>query len=344
MQEWMLMGTKPVYNSGFENDEFNKYATDSFQELLDTSPVTNTVILYNNDLSESKEILCIVQGRTADTQLKSMERTLLFPIGTVKAGMYVFFENRYWIIDGYPGNNGIYEKVTAKLCQYNLKWQLSTGEIVERWVNLMSASKYDIGESGGSTIVLSSNNYTVLIGYDEKALELEGKRVFIDKRDTKPTKVFKLTRNDDVLYDYGEHGSVLSFICDKGELNTTEDNQELRVCNYHSPTTSPSPTDPPETDETAVLSATINGNSEIKYGYNRTYTVIFTDKNGNVVDNSDFTWNVVSGFEVAQTVDGQSIGLQVDDENALYESFTLQVLNIDGTVMAEMEITVVDGF
>lgn len=43
--------------------------------------------------------------------LKSMERIGLFSIGTVKAGMYVFFENRYWLIDGLPGTQGIYEKL-----------------------------------------------------------------------------------------------------------------------------------------------------------------------------------------------------------------------------------------
>lgn len=55
--------------------------------------------------------------------LKSMERIGLFSIGTVKAGMYVFFENRYWLIDGLPGTQGIYEKATMCLCQYNLRWQ-----------------------------------------------------------------------------------------------------------------------------------------------------------------------------------------------------------------------------
>lgn len=338
MKEWYLDNKSPNITSTYESDALSEYAESNFTDVLETT-FSDTVSLYNSSLTESKKVKCVIQGNTANTQLKSLERTFLFPIGTVQAGMYVCFENSYWIIDGRPCNNKSYEKVTAKFCQYNLTWQLSNGNILERWIHLVSASKYDTGESGNNVIILSSNNYTMLIGYDEYALELEGMRVFIDKKTTLPTKVFKLTRNDDVLYDYGKHGSVLSFICDKEEFNPIEDNQKLRICNYHFPT---APSTPP-TGETTILSATINGNPEIKYGYNRTYTVIFTDKNGNTVDNSDFTWNVVSTFGVIQAIDGQSITLRVDDENAIYEIFTLQVLNNNGTVMVETDITVVDG-
>lgn len=341
MKEWYMTNYKPNNCGGYESDAISEYAESNFADVLETT-FSDTVLLYNSSLTEYEEVQCVIQGNIADTQLKSMERTLLFPIGTVKAGMYVFFENCYWIIDGYPGNNKSYEKATAKLCQYNLKWQLSTGEIVERWTNITSASKYDVGESGGNTIVLSSNNYTILIGYDEKALELEGKRVFIDKRETKPTKVFKLTRNDDVLYDYGEHGSLLSLIADKGELNPNDDNQELRICDYIESTT-PSEPDPPTppTDETAVLSASITGKTELKLGLPRAYTVTFTDENCVEVTDVDFSWNVVSDFKVVQTVDGNKIELFIENEDTIDESFMLQVL-VDGKVIEEIEITVID--
>ena len=340
MKEWYLENTPPNITSGYESDAISEYAESNFTDVLETT-FSDTVLLYNSSLTESKEVKCVIQGNIADTQLKSMERTILFPIGTVQAGMYIYFENSYWIVDGRPGNNKSYEKVTAKLCQYNLTWQLANGDIIKRWVSLASASKYDTGESGGSVIILSSNNYTMLIGYDEDALELEGMRVFIDKKATLPTKVFKLTRNDDVLYDFGEHGSVLSFICDKGELNTTEDNQELRICNYHSPTTSPSPPDSPETDETAVLSASITGKPELKLELSRTYTVTFTDKNGLEVTDAEFAWNVVADFDVEQVVEGNTVELYVEDDSLIGESFLLQV-TVSNKVVAEIEVTVVD--
>ena len=124
MKKWYLINssTAPNMTSGFENEPFIDWKEDAFSESLQTE-IASTVILYNYDLSIGKKVRCIVQDNTANTQLKSIERTLLFPIGTVKAGMYVFFENCYWLITGFPGNNKIYEKVTAILCQYKLRWQ-----------------------------------------------------------------------------------------------------------------------------------------------------------------------------------------------------------------------------
>ena len=120
------------------------------------------------------------------------------------------------------------------LCQYLLRWQNSEGKIIERWCNAVSASKYDVGENGNYTITLSSNTYTIFIPGDSECLNLDRKRVFIDKRKINPEKVFKMTRTDDILYDYGDeyHGSVLSFIADKTELNLKTDSQELGICDY----------------------------------------------------------------------------------------------------------------
>ena len=344
MKEWYLIGnnTKPNMLGGFENQSFTDYKDDAFAESLETD-IGKTVTLHNYDLSVSTEIRCIIQGNSADTQLKSMERIGLFVRGTVKAGMYVFFENKYWLIIGYPSYNGIYEKAVMQLCQYKLRWQNANGEIIERYCNATSASKYDTGETGGSTIILTSDNLTLLLPNDDESLDLDGKRVFIDKRKINPTKVYKITRTDSVLYDYGEeHGGVLSFIADKTELNTNTDNQELRICDYIDPTTLSTPDENP--DETTVLTddvkATISGNKNLKVGYARTYTANFTDAEGNVVDDVDFSWNIVSDFEVGQTVNGNEIELLVEDEEFVDSSILLQII-VDDMVISEIEITVV---
>ena len=345
MKEWYLIGnnTKPNMIGGYENQAFLDYKDDAFAESLDTD-IAKTVILHNYDLSESAEIRCIIQGNSADTQLKSMERIGLFVRGTVKAGMYIFFENRYWLITGYPSYNGIYEKAVMQLCQYKLRWQNASGEIIERWICTSSAAKYDTGEKSNSTIVLSTDNLTLLLPNDDESLDLDGKRVFIDKRKVNPTKVYKITRTDSVLYDFGEeHGGILSFIADKTELNTTTDRQDLRLCDYIeiSDEDTDTPTTPPENpDEMTDLRVVISGNKNLKVGFSRTYTVLFTDVDGNAVENVDFSWNVVSDFTVEQSIDGNKIELKVDDDSFIDESFILQIL-IDGTIKTELEITVI---
>nr|DAO30139.1 MAG TPA: head closure knob [Caudoviricetes sp.] len=345
MKEWYLEHTPPESTSGYESDAISEYGESDFTDILFTD-FAKTVTLYNHDLSESKEVRCIVQGNTADTQLKSMERIFLFEIGTVKAGMYIFFENRYWLIDGYPGNNGSYEKAISVLCQYNLRWQNTKGEILERWCSLTSASKYDVGENGNNTILLTSNNYSIKIPYDDEVIELEGKRVFIDKRKTNPTKVFKLTRDDDVLYDYGDeyHGSILNLIADKDEFNPTSDNQELRICDYNSiPSTPDAPTTP--TEEIVV---SIVGFDTIRVGKTKSWSVEFKDKNGNNVEVDDWKWNIKADFDTSKLARQESdLEIKItaqDDDSLVDESFLLQILSGDGTILAEKQIDIIEGF
>lgn len=343
-KEWYLLSssTKPNSIGGYENEGFQDYKDDAFSEALETDIATN-ITLYNHDLSESQVIRCIIQGNSADTMLKSMERIGLFSIGTVKAGMYVFFENRYWLIDGLPGTQGIYEKATMCLCQYNLRWQNKNGDIVERWCNITSASKYDVGENGNNTIFLTSNNYAIKIPYDEETIELETKRVFIDRHKDKPIKVFKLTRDDDVLYDYGDeyHGSILNFIADKDEFNEKYDNQELRICNYNSSASNPNiPSEPQEKD----VIASILGSDTLKLGKERVWSVEFKDSESNQIEYADFKWNVVSNFDIKKSVDGITIHLFIDDDSYLEESFVVQILNLEDKIMAEKTITVEEGY
>ena len=282
MKEWYLNCASPNITSGYENDALSEYAQDNFTDVLETT-FSDTALLFNYSLSESKEIKCVIQGNVANTQLKSMERTILVPIGTLHSGDYIFFEDEYWIVDGRPGNNKSYEKATLKECQYKLRWQKDDGTIIERWVYLTSSSKYDVGENGNNTIILTSNNYLITIPNDEDSMTLDGKRVFIDLSDI-PEKVFKITRNDDVLFAHGSHGGTLNLIADKTEFNKETDNQELRLCDYIDSSPTP-PSEPTTPDETEDLSAkiTFKGSQELIIGGSyKTLTGSFVDKDGNI--------------------------------------------------------------
>lgn len=328
MKEWYLIGsnTSPNMTGGYENQGFLDCRDDAFAESLQTEIATDA-ILYNCDLSEATKLRCIIQGNSADTQLKSMERIGLFVRGTVKAGMYIFFENRYWLITGYPSYNGIYEKAVMQLCQYKLRWQNAKGEIIERWLNATSSSKYDMGETGNSTIVLTSDNLLLLLPNDDESLDLDGKRVFIDKREVNPTKVYKITRTDSVLYDYGEHGGILSFIADKTELNTNTDRQDLRLCDYieiSDDNTEEDPTTPPENpDEMTDLWGMKLKYSTLKIkSLNKKYTVtahLYDGDGVEVTEGVEYEWTVVSDVEglvenyVTWSSDGNVLTLSVDN-------------------------------
>ena len=179
---------------------------------------------------------------------------------------------------------------------------------------------------------------------DNESLELYGKRVFIDKNKTNPTKVYKITRIDDVLYDYGEHGGILAFIADKTELNLNVDRPDLRLCDYIDPYII-KPSHQSSINEAKAIKAYITSNGDLRVGNFRTYTVNFQDKNETGLDWSTliFTWNIVSDFDVEQEVEENKIRLRVVDEELIDSSFLLQC-KVNNSVIAEKVITVTDYF
>ena len=346
MKEWYLNCPSPNITSGYENDALSEYAQDNFTDVLETT-FSDTALLFNYSLSESKEIKCIIQGNIANTQLKSMERTILVPIGTLHSGDYVFFEDEYWIVDGRPGNNKSYEKATLKECQYKLRWQKDDGTIIERWVYLTSSSKYDVGENGNNTIVLTSNNYLITIPNDEDSMTLDGKRVFIDLSDV-PEKVFKITRNDDVLFAHGSHGGTLNLIADKTEFNKETDNQELRLCDYIDSTPPTPPSEPTIPDETEDSSAKIKfkGSQELIIGDNyKTLTGSFVDKDGNTTSDIG-EWDVFTIDELKPYIDytytGNILKIKIL-ENDFADSGKLRITfsKSDGTVSTYLDFEIV---
>ena len=58
-----------------------------------------------------------------------------------------------------------------------------------------------------------------------------------------------------------------------------------------------------------------------------------------IVENIDFTWNIISDFEIKQSIDNGSISLLVNDENYIGSSFLLQLM-IDNEVVSQLKIQV----
>lgn len=87
----------------------------------------------------------------------------------------------------------------------------------------------------------------------------------------------------------------------------------------------------------------ITGNTNLKNGYRRTYTVTFTDKDGNVMDwqEFDYQWNVLADFDIKQTVSENKITLSIDNEDLIGKHCLLQVLVDDG-IKAEVTVNIVE--
>lgn len=221
-KEWYLLKSSD-YASGFGSEDFDDYSTDGFDAALFSS-IGDDVELYNYDLSIRKPIRAIVTGNLQDSQESSMIRRILVPIGTCKAGMYIKYKNRYWLISGLVDDNHIYEKAVLFLCNYQLTWMDSHKRIHQRWCKIESAAQYNNGETSTINFTIRSDQVMIYMPDDEYSLMLDdGVRFVIDKRckvyekridksadkDTSnPLAVYELTRIDSVLYNYQDSGYI----------------------------------------------------------------------------------------------------------------------------------------
>lgn len=263
------------------------------------------------------------------------------PSQEINIGDYIEWANSHWIVTTCDSDDEIYRDGKLEQCNYLLKWQNELGEIIERWSIIKSASKYNDGTTSNDVLSLGSDQLSVIIPLDEEAIKLKksmGKKFFIDSNKEDPT-TYELTGTGNVPDTYNGHG-VTSWIVKECAYTATEDDLKYGVCNYKSVDTTPEE----NPDETTVLTedvkATISGNKNLKVGYARTYTANFTDSEGNVMDDVDFSWNVVSDFEVGQVVNGNEIELLVEDEEFVDSSILLQIIIADN-VVSEVEIIVV---
>ena len=86
-----------------------------------------------------------------------------------------------------------------------------------------------------------------------------------------------------------------------------------------------------------------SGNTNLKNGYRRSYTVTFTDKDSNSIDwqKVNYQWKVVSDFEVKQTITDNKITVSVNDENLIGGSFLVQIV-VGEIVLSDIKINIVE--
>ena len=354
--EWYLL--KPPYSqtSGFEDDAMNS-AIDAFEEALD-SPISIDVEYCNADLSIRSPIKAIISNRVQDTKLNAFTRHILVTVGTCKAGYYIKYKNRYWLIVGIVDDNVMYEKAVLKLCNWKMSWLNKDGKPIERWANVESASQYNNGQRDNRLYTIRTDQLLICMPDDDECLILDsGQRFIVDKRivlyernigddeqSVTSNKVitYQLTRNDSVLYNYIDSGHY--------EILVTQDEQHngdgfyringqgywLCLESEHEE----SKQDIPKPDEgEIVLQKIIYDDNKIYVGLGAAeFTAVFYDQEGNVID-GEAEWTIVCDFEDRLQVDyiNNTICISVDDYSLLNTSFEL-LLNGDENTKLTVDI------
>lgn len=324
----------------------NKHVDDRFADTIDYHVVKRN--------GEPFELLIIkdTDGNTFKKKIKSKHST------PFNLGDYIEWNNQIWLVTLLDPNEKTYHSGYMYLCTVPLRWQNSEGKIIERYAYSEDFTKYSSGTTGNNTITIGDNQYGLTIPIDSETRKLKRDMRFpIDFEDAEQPDIYELTNRKVNLNNneyFGRGGTMVvtmsydAFNKDKDKRVVMENGNEVWICDYveiDNTDTPSAPTTPPESpDEMTDLWAVISGNKNLKVGFSRTYTATITDTDGNAVEWDDiYSWNVVSDFEVGQTVNGNKIELLVEDEGLIDSSFLLQIIN-NGLVVAEVEITIISLF
>ena len=333
--EWYLMKDQNI-SGGIESDAFIDSAEGAFEDIVN-SALGENVEICNYDLTIRKPVKVVVEGVTADTRLNALQRKILAPIGTMKAGQYVYYKKRYWLIIGIVDDNKFYEKGVTIICNYELSWLNQEGKPVRRWINASSASQYNNGETSTVNMFYRSDQLMILMPQDDECLFIpHGKRFILDMRtrlyeksfskdvvsDTsKPLITYFMSRIDNVLFDYIDSGHA-QFMATQDEQHENDgyyviDGKGYWLCDV-----------PKDEDKLTVLSCSIERDEDVIYNgiEPSIFTAKFLDVNGKEVNVSP-TWVIDAPFKDKLEIEKveNSISIAVNDKKLLNKSFVLSL-------------------
>ena len=310
----------------------NRNANKHFDDTFDTQDV------LVNEIPMQLMIIKDTDGNTYKKKIKSRHEDI------IKLGDYVKWNNQIWMITLLDSDDKAWNRGYMYLCEILLRWQDDNGNIIERWGYSEDYTKYSMGESGNSTITVGDYQYGITLPVDEYTKKLTRENRFVvDFEGNYPPDTYRLTGKKGFISDYRyfDKGGVFTITLSYEQFNKVtdklvklENNTEVWICDYNSPTTSTLPPLEPDNPSTSV---TITGGDTLRYGRAKTWTVTFSDSE----NQPSFTWNVKSEFKITQNITGNKIQLKCTDEKAIDCTFILQVLDNESNILSETTITIV---
>ena len=323
MTEWYLINPQPTLNSGFEKDEFTDYAQDGFDELLTETQLGKAIKFCKGKFDgENFEIEVegegIVQSETPDAYTQGYKRQLLTRIADKVADYkYIKYDGAIWLIMTEPADNCIYDKCVLHQCNYILKWQNATKDIIYCPASIENASQYNTGEEGNKILMLGYNQLMAYVSLDDDTVVIDRNlRLFVDYNKVNPIP-YKVTRPDTVAFSYGKN-RVMCLVLTEDQYNPKTDSIENWLCDYF---------------QISNITITYSGNPTIRVGGTKTLKVDTTET---------VAWSVESDIGATIMPDGNSVKVKcTNDIN--YVGKTIIVKATVGNSVGECLLTVIGG-
>ena len=300
-------------------------------------------LLNGNPFTESPRIF---DRKFIDTFHHKITVETILDKDWIECGDYLEYEGMVWLCLNSYSFHKLYCRATFMSCDWKIYWINENGELKSQYVIDQNSTQYNSGETSNSTMTLGSAQHMLKMQCNDDTIILDSPMRFaIDKNIKKPT-CYKVTQNDNSAYNYGKGLCCVTVTetplnTESDKLITLDDGTQVWICDYVEVT--PLPPTPPEPNETTDLRCVISGNTNLKNGYRRSYTVTFSNKEGNSVEwqKVNYQWNVVSDFDVKQTMSENEITVSVNDENLIGGSFFVQIL-VNTTVLAGIKVNIVE--
>ena len=208
------------------------------------------------------------------------------------------------------------------LCNWILKWQNKSGDILEYPCTDINSTQYNSGEQANKQFTIGSSQHMITLPYDENTVVIKSpQRFFLDKDLENPTS-FIVTQNDNTSYNYGKKGLVKITVLEC-EVNNDTDRVDLGICDY----VDKSDVKTNNADYHKVSKSVIFFDTKtIKSGGNiQTFTGGFFDDDGSEIKDVVVKWNIVCDFIDALDIkeNGNQISIGIDNDDFVDEEFKL---------------------
>lgn len=236
----------------------------------------------------------------------------------IECGDYLEYEGMVWLCLNSYSFHKLYCRATFMSCDWKIYWINENGELKSQYVIDQNSTQYNSGETSNSTMTIGSAQHMLKMQCNDDTILLDSPMRFaIDKNIKKPT-CYKVTQNDNTAYNYGKGlccvtvtETPLNKKSDK--LITLDNGAQVWICDYIKATPLPSEQTTDLSNEKVDSSQIENKNIHLKISYDgdnyifaggeyKTFTVIVSDNNSNLIDDVSVQWSITALPEVKKYI------------------------------------------
>lgn len=259
------------------------------------------------------------------------------PDETIYPGDIVYWKDTVWLVTNADFDDELYIDGNLQQCNFKLRWQNKSREIIERDIVTMSATAYNSGVEDKALITIGYDQLMIYIPFDKDTIELErDQRFFISNNQKKPIP-YKLTSINTTSNVYNGHGYLQLIVSE--DVYHEDDNLILGICDYKAPNSS-------DTHEDDLYAKIVYKSLKIKSGYDKGTTFSAEFYNQDLKQNNiSPTWSINSTFNELLTIkeDGDKITILINDDSYIGQRISLSLKDKEGNYQEDNIILEVTG-